>query len=193
MKREDLKALGLEDEAIDKIMTLHGKSVEAEKAKTSKASDELKAKTAELEAINAKLAELQTANADSEKVKAELAALKADIADKEAKAKEQAELDKMYAELDGYMPDGMQYMNEYAKNGVRSEAVKMFRENPTKGLKSCYESLIKDEQGNYKDGIFANKVQPAELPKMGNGIVTNETLSEDSLRTVMGLSSANKG
>lgn len=193
MKREELKALGLEDEAIDKIMALHGKSLEAEKAKTAKAGDDLKAKTAELEAINAKLAELQTANADSEKVKAELSALKADIADKEAKAKEQAELDKMFAELDGYMPDGMQYMNDYAKNGVRSEAVKMFRENPTKGLKYCYESLIKDDQGNFKDGIFANKVQPAKLPKMGNGFITNETLSEDSLRAVMGLSSSNKG
>lgn len=193
MKREELKALGLEDEAIDKIMALHGKSLEAEKAKTAKTGEDLKAKSAELEAINAKLAELQTANADSEKVKAELAALKADIADKEAKAKEQAELDKMFAELDSYMPENMQYLNEYAKNGVRADAIKMFRENPTKGLKHCFESLIKDDQGNYKDGIFANPVQAKELPKMGNTAITNETLSEDSLRAVMGLSSANKG
>lgn len=187
MKREELKALGLEDEAIDKIMSLHGKSLEAEKAKTAKAGEDLKAKSAELEAINAKLAELQTANADSEKVKNELAALKAEIADKEAKAKEQAELDAMYAELDSYMPDGMQYMNEYAKNGVRSEAVKMFRENPTKGLKSCFESLIKDDQGNFKDGIFANPVQAKELPKMWNTTITNETQYTDKLAAVMGV------
>ena len=40
MKTEFLKELGLEQDAIDKIMAENGKDVEAEKAKTKKAEGE---------------------------------------------------------------------------------------------------------------------------------------------------------
>lgn len=187
MKREDLKAFDLSDDIIDKIMGLHGRGIEAEKVKSAKANEELKLKLAEIEQINAKLADLQTANADNEKIKAELSALKAEISENEKKAKEKAELDKLYAELDGYVPENMAYMNDYAKNGVRAEAVKLFKENPTIGLKSCFERLIKDDKGNYRDGIFANPVKAATLPKMGNVVITNETMYADNLAVAMGI------
>lgn len=43
MKREDLKAMGLTDEQIDKVMAENGKDVEAQKAKTTAAETSLKA------------------------------------------------------------------------------------------------------------------------------------------------------
>lgn len=43
MKREFLKALGLEDATIDAIMQEHGSNIEAEKAKTKAANEQLKA------------------------------------------------------------------------------------------------------------------------------------------------------
>ena len=40
MKREDLEGLGIEKEAIDKIMDWNGRDIEAEKAKTTAAERE---------------------------------------------------------------------------------------------------------------------------------------------------------
>lgn len=48
MKREDLKALGLEDTAIDSIMALHGKDIEAHKASVTTLQTELDTAKAQL-------------------------------------------------------------------------------------------------------------------------------------------------
>lgn len=53
MKREDLKALGLADEAIDSVMGLHGKDIEAHKTATGNLQ-------AQLDAANAQLTEANT-------------------------------------------------------------------------------------------------------------------------------------
>ena len=49
MKRKFLEDLGLEKEAIDKIMTENGADIEAEKAKTTEANTKLEDATKQLE------------------------------------------------------------------------------------------------------------------------------------------------
>jgi len=188
MKREFLKSIGIEnlsDEQIDKIMSEHGKSIEAEKSKGIKTVDDLKTKTAELDTLNGKIKELETSSVDSEKFKTELEKLKADNEEKEKQSKEKAELNTLHTELDTFAPEEKEYLNEWSKNGIRSEAVKLYQQDPTKGLKHHYESLIKDDKGNFKEGIFSTGVKNGEIPALGN--TNTGELADDKLRSVMGL------
>ena len=57
MKTEFLKGLGLEQDAIDKIMAENGKDVAAEKAKTTKAEGERDNYKGQLDTVNAQLKE----------------------------------------------------------------------------------------------------------------------------------------
>lgn len=66
MKREFLKSLGLEDEAIDKIMAENGKDLEKTKSATEKTNQELEKIKSELEA---KEQLINDANAEIEKFK----------------------------------------------------------------------------------------------------------------------------
>lgn len=195
MKREFLKSMGIEnlsDEQIDKIMSEHGKSIEAEKSKAVKTSDDLKAKQAELDMLNVKIKELETSSADVEKFKTELEKLKADTKETEKQSKEKAELDKLYTEFELFTPEQKAYLNDWSKNGIRDEAIKLYKQDPSKGLNQHYESLIKDENGNFKEGIFSTGVKVGEIPALGN--TNTGELVDDKLRSAMGLSvNNNKG
>ena len=57
MKTEFLRGLGLEQDAIDKIMAENGKDVAAEKAKTTKAEGERDNYKGQLDTVNAQLKE----------------------------------------------------------------------------------------------------------------------------------------
>ena len=85
MKREELEKLGLEKEAIDSIMALHGKDIEANKAKASAAEaerDGLKSQLDEaaraIESFKALDIEGVKKSADEWKAKAEQAKVEAD-------------------------------------------------------------------------------------------------------------------
>ena len=72
MKREDLKALGLDDTQIDAVMKAHGADVQAEQAKTTDATNKLneanealkKFDGIDVEALNATIKQLQEEKAD---------------------------------------------------------------------------------------------------------------------------------
>ena len=98
MKREDLEALGLEKEVVDKVMGLYGQSVnqlktdlDTEKAKTAglekdikerdKALNELQSKNKDNADLSKELAELQSKNKDNADLSKELADLQATYAD----------------------------------------------------------------------------------------------------------------
>ena len=66
MKREFLEGLGLEKEAIDKIMAENGADIEAEKAKTTEANIKLEDATKQLEKANSTIKDLKKNNADNE-------------------------------------------------------------------------------------------------------------------------------
>lgn len=83
MKREDLKALGLEDGAVDSIMALHGKDIESHKAKVTTAQ-------AEIDGLKSQLVEASTTIEGFKKL--DVDGIKAAADDWKAKA-EQAQTD----------------------------------------------------------------------------------------------------
>lgn len=194
MKREDLKALGIADEQIDKIMSMHGKAIENEKAKTAKAVEDLKVSAADLEGLKGKLAELEKVNTENADLKSQLQKIQTDIAEKEKARKEQEELAQFHAEIETYTPDGLQYMNDYAKKGVAEAAIKLYRENPVKGLKACFESVVKDEKGNYNAGIFASNQKSISINPQINGSLpsADKIAQKEALDKAMGITHKEK-
>lgn len=68
MKRKFLEDLGLEKEAIDKIMAENGADIEAEKAKTTDVTTKLEDANSKLETANTTIKELKKSNADNEEL-----------------------------------------------------------------------------------------------------------------------------
>lgn len=77
MKTEFLKGLGLEQDAIDKIMAENGKDVAAEKAKTTKAEGERDNYKGQLDTVNAQLKEFD--GVDVNDLKGQITKLQGDL------------------------------------------------------------------------------------------------------------------
>jgi len=87
MKREDLKKIeGLTDEVIDKIMQLHGQSVESQKSKLTTAETELSSLKKQLEEANQQIESFKGMNIDQIRAAAEEWKAKAEQAQKDAQA-----------------------------------------------------------------------------------------------------------
>jgi membrane protein involved in colicin uptake len=86
MKREDLKALELTDEAIDEIMKLHGKSVEAHKAQLMEAEKQRETLQGQLEEANKAIEGFKELDVDGIKAAADDWKAKAEQAKQEAEA-----------------------------------------------------------------------------------------------------------
>lgn len=87
MKREDLKKIeGLTDEMIDKIMQLHGQSVESQKSKLTTAETELSSLKKQLEEANQQIESFKGMNIDQIKAAAEEWKAKAEQAQNDAQA-----------------------------------------------------------------------------------------------------------
>lgn len=82
MKTEFLQELGLEQDAIDKIMAENGKDVEAQKAKTTSMAADRDSLKAQLDDVAVKLKAFEGVDVDS--LKGEIDTLKTSLADKEA-------------------------------------------------------------------------------------------------------------
>lgn len=79
MKREDLKAIGLTDEQVDKVMAEHGKDIETHKTALTAKEQELTAKTAEVTSLTDQIKDRDKQLDDLKKVDA--AGLQAKIAE----------------------------------------------------------------------------------------------------------------
>ena len=86
MKREDLKALELTDEAIDQIMKLHGKTVEAQKATVTEAEKQVEALQGQLEEATKTIEGFRELDVDGIKAAADDWKSKAEQAKAEAEA-----------------------------------------------------------------------------------------------------------
>ncbi len=88
MKTEDLKALGLEQEVIDKVFALNGKDVEAEKTKAKKAENERDNYKTQLDTAKEALSKFDGVNVDD--LKGQITKLQGDLKakDEEYAAKE---------------------------------------------------------------------------------------------------------
>ena len=96
MKREEIKALfpDAPDDAIDKVMAIHGADLEKTKAKVTALETELKEKDEAFDNLNKEFETLKTNNANGEEYQSKYEALKAEIDAKE----KQAEADRILKE-----------------------------------------------------------------------------------------------
>ena len=157
MKREFLEGLGLEKEAIDKIMAENGKDIEAEKTKTTAMTSERDTLQKSLDDANKTIKGYKDMDID---------AIKKSATDWEEKAK-QAEkaledtrienaLDKALAEVSTIDVDLL-------KKVLDREAI-LFKDGKFTGLNEQIEGLKKD-----KPYLFKTEEKPPEDAQNGNG------------------------
>ena len=77
MKKQDLTALGLEQDVIDKIFAMNGKDIAAEKSKTAKAEGERDNYKSQLDTAKEALAKFDGINVED--LKGQITKLQADI------------------------------------------------------------------------------------------------------------------
>lgn len=80
MKREDLKALGLTDEQIEKVMGFHGTTVNDINGRLAAATTAASDQKAQLDKLTADLAAAQKATGDADAIKKQLAEVQAALA-----------------------------------------------------------------------------------------------------------------
>lgn len=181
MKREFLKNLGLEEEAIEKIMTEYGKSISNEKAKIDDLTSKLEANSTKISEYEAKVANLEKVSNDSAKVQEELDNLKKSIAENEAKAKAKAEDEALTKNITSAFGD-KKFVNDYTKNAIISDIKVALKDsnNAGKSAKDLFEELTKD-----KDGIFSNPNPGVSTPATGD--VNTGLGKENHDRELLGL------
>ncbi len=168
MKRDFLKTLGLTDDQIDSIMSEHGKSINAEKSKIADNTADLDNAKKEIEEFKKQIEQLEKFKGSTAELEKQLQDFKAER-EAETAEREAAQKYNAYVEqLKGYIPEGKEFMNSYAKDGVFKQAIENFEKDNTKGLQKCLSEIIQDEKGNFLDGIFSNTVQAAEIPPTGS-------------------------
>ena len=160
MKTEFLKELGIEDEAIKKIMAENGKDIEREKEKANALSLELE----NVKAQSAELASKLDGAGDIEK-------LKADLKEWQEKAKtiESESLAKLKRlETVGVVKDfasNKKFANEITKEAITSRLVELLESEDSKGksLDDLFTGLIEGKENILLD---ETKPQPPTVTKM---------------------------
>lgn len=125
MKRKDLEALGITDEAlIGKIMDLNGADINEAKGK----ADEYKAK---LDAAGKTIAELEKHKGDAEALQKKLDEYKAAEEKRAAEEKKAAE-EKAFSERFDTVSGGRKFLNEYTKRGLPRSSVRRWMRQKTR-------------------------------------------------------------
>lgn len=178
MKTEFLKGLGLENEAINKILAENGRDIEAEKAKTDALQKDLDNEKEARGKLEKEIGELK--KADPKKLQETIDDLEEKIR-KRTEADEQEKQNKALAERFSAVTGEKKFLNDFTKNGVLTEFKEALGkdENKGKGDKEIFENLVKD-----RDGIFLSSNPPIDMPGVEP---TNEDTRTDILRAAMGL------
>lgn len=175
MKREELKALELADDVIDKIMALHGKDVEASKTALTTAQTELDNAKKQLTEANTAIEGFKKLDVDGIKAAADEWKTKAEQAQAEATA--QVSKLKFDHALDGALT-GAKAKNAKAVRALLSmETLKLNdADGSIVGLKDQLETLQKEN-----DYLFESETPTPKIVLGGN----NKPITEDALSAAM--------
>lgn len=178
MKREELKEIGLDDDAINKVMALHGKDITAAKDEAAKTTSELEQARAELQKANETLEKVK----DYDQVKNEVEKYKTEL---ETSRKEHA--DKLAAlELSAKVKDftnNYKFVNEVTRDAYNSKLADALNadENKGKSLEELFKGLT-----DGKENIFIDEKKPA--PPTILDMASDKPQEDDAaVRAVMGL------
>lgn len=186
MTRDFLKELGLEKDTIDKIMSEHGKDIEAGKAKLADV-EELKSQIADKDKTIADLnQQIKEFDGDAETIKTlQETVKKYEKAEAERKqAEKDAENDRILTEnIMGVIGD-KEFVNDFTKNSIIAQVKEELSkaENKGKGAKDIFDAITKDSTD-----IFKNPQQTKlEIPPTGDKLGA-DNVDEARMRAVMGL------
>lgn len=180
MKRDFLKELGIDDEAINKIMAENGKDINAAKADVEKTSAENEQLKKELETTNATLDKVK----DYDNVKAELEKYKSDL----EKSKSDYENKLAAMELSAKVKDftsNKKFVNDLTRDAINKQLADAVNadENKGKSLDELFKALT-----DGKENIFINENTPT--PPSVPDMATDKPNTDDddaAVRSIMGL------
>ena len=152
MKREDLKAMGLTDEQIDKIMTENGKDIEKHKTEAETAKTTLGQTKTQLDEANKKIEEFKGLDIDGIKTAADDYKTKFE----EAERNHKAELEKIaYGSAAEKFIDSLKPKDGLSKSAILSEfSKKEFKldGDSFQGAKEWAEQFKKENAAHFTDG-----------------------------------------
>ena len=191
MERKFLEELGLDKEAVDKIMTQHGKDIEAHKAAAENAAKDRDTYKGQLEEVSNKLQAF--AGVDIEALRGEVETLKKDMATKEADYQTQladrdfqALLTAGITEAKGKNPKAIAALLDIDA----LKASKNQKEDTAAAIKALAESDA------YLFGDSSTNTTPAKVKTGGEHTENNETSSDPFVAAAMkgaGLSTGKDG
>lgn len=168
MKREFLKGLGLDDEAIEKVMAEHGKSVNAEKVKVQDLTTQAEALQQQLADRDKDLKTLKKDAGDNEELKNKYAELESKYNEDTKNLQAAIAQTKKAAAIDLALTTFKVGDNEYkpknsniVKNLLNADALEIDESGALKGLDDQLKGLVENEETAFLFDTKAAEQQPA--------------------------------
>ncbi|MEG2295888.1 MAG: phage scaffolding protein [Oscillospiraceae bacterium] len=162
MTKEFLSSLGIEKDAMGKIIWQHSVSLEKEKEKHGTLEANIESANQTIKTYETKLKAFE--GVDVSDLKNQIQTLQNDIKTKEESVKKEQEDAKLTATILESLK-GKEFVNDFTKNSIISNVKEEINkaENKGKGIGELLETLIKDT-----DNIFKNENAVLQMPNMGN-------------------------
>lgn len=190
MKRKFLEDLGLEKDVIDKIMAENGADIEAEKAKTTDATNKLEDATKQLEGANNTIKDLKKNNSDNEelqnKVKEYEDNIKTQKSDYDAKIRNltlDGAIEKALAGAKAKHSDLLSSKIDREKLIIGEDGKVVGLDEQLSGLKESYKDLFETTIAG---------ISPINNEILGGGGVTKEQFSKMGYKDRVNLYNTNK-
>lgn len=169
MKRENLDFL--ENEQIDKVMSLYGKAIAKKDKEIETLTDNKKELEDKISTYETKINEFNESAKDNADWKLKYEELQTSIKEQEAKQKAEEE-DKILTDNINALFEGKTFTSEYARNGLLNDIKSGLNkpENKGKGIQDLFDELTKD-----KTDIFTNPNQIKDMEGMGDSEQDNNT------------------
>ena len=192
MTREEIKKIidGITDEQLQKVMELHGTATNKLRNENTRITEELQTAKTTISTYETKIKEFD--GVDIEGMKKKIGELETDIENRK-KADEEALKKQNLTERFNNAAGESNWMNDYTRDGIKAKFISAVEDKANTGKSDVdiFTSLVKDEKGNYYDGLFKSDVSKVEIPglKDNNGM---GKASDTDLRAVMGLPTETK-
>ena len=162
MKRENLDFLN--DEQIEKVMTLYGKAIAKKDKEIETLNDDKKELEDKVSTYETKINEFNESAKDNADWKSKYEELQTSIKEQEAKKKAEEE-DKILTENINSLFEGKTFTSEYARKGLLEDIKNGLNkpENKGKGIQDLFDELTKD-----KTDIFTSPNQIKDMESMGD-------------------------
>lgn len=182
MKRDFLEGLGLEKEAVDKIMAENGADLEREKAKTTTAKADLADAQQKLSEAQTELADLKKSSGDAAGLQQQLNDLQAkydaDIADRDAKLADRDYSDAITRAING---KGLKFSSKSAERAFIA-ALKDQKLELKDGELTGMDDFIKSQKEADPDAFAPDKPTPRIVAPTGTGGTPGEPVPANVAR-----------